>query len=62
MDRDEVGILREQLLARPANSAMGDGDLSEMFEGLLVDLCHCGIDAFINVATPPLLSPFAAPT
>jgi hypothetical protein len=32
---------------------MGDGDLSEMFEGLLVDLCHCGIDAFIKVTPPP---------
>jgi hypothetical protein len=50
MDRDEVRILKEQLLSRPAYAAMSEGELSEMFEGLLVDLRHCGIDAIIKVA------------
>ena len=54
MDRDEVRILKEQLLSRPAYAAMSDCELSEMFEGLLVDLRHCGIDAFIKVAIPLL--------
>jgi hypothetical protein len=50
MDLDEVRILKEQLLSRPAYAAMSEGELSKMFEGLLVDMRHCGIDTIVKVA------------
>jgi hypothetical protein len=54
MDRDEVRTLKEQLLSRPAYAAMGDGELSEMFEGLLADLRHFGTDCIVRAAIPLL--------
>ena len=54
MDRDEVRTLKAQLLSRPAFAAMGDGELSEMFEGLLVDLRHFGTDCILRAAIPLL--------
>ena len=54
MDRDEVRVLKEQLLSRPSYAAMGDGDLSEMFQGLLADLRRFGIDSIVRAAVPLL--------
>jgi hypothetical protein len=54
MDRDEVRMLKDQLLSRPVYASMGDGDLSEMFEGLLADLRHFGTDCIVRAAIPLL--------
>ena len=54
MDRDEVRTLKEQLLSRPAFAAMGDAELSEMFEGLLADLRRFGSDSIVRAAIPLL--------
>ena len=54
MDRDEVRTLKEQLLSRPAFAAMGDAELSEMFEGLLADSRRFGSDSIVRAAIPLL--------